>query len=171
MESLRKTVSAVQQDTYLFHASIRDNIRLGRPDASEDEVESAAKAANAHEFICGLPEGYDTVTGERGFSLSGGQRQRIAIARALLKDTPVVIFDEAVSSLDTENERYIQEMLKTRLSGKTVLMIAHRLSTILSADRIVMLEKGCVVDVGTHEELLERCGKYRDLINKQMAKS
>lgn len=171
MESLRKTVSAVQQDTYLFHASIRDNIRLGRPEASEDEVESAAKAANAHEFICGLPEGYDTVTGERGFSLSGGQRQRIAIARALLKDTPVVIFDEAVSSLDTENERYIQEMLKTRLSGKTVLMIAHRLSTILSADRIVMLEKGCVVDVGTHEELLERCGKYRDLINKQMAKS
>lgn len=170
MESLRKTVSAVQQDTYLFHTSIRDNIRLGCPEASKEEVEAAAKAANAHEFICDLPEGYDTITGERGFSLSGGQRQRIAIARALLKDTPVVIFDEAVSSLDTENERYIQEMLKTRLKGKTVLMIAHRLSTILSADRIVMLEKGCVVDVGTHEELLERCEKYRDLIHKQIVK-
>lgn len=170
MESLRKTVSAVQQDTYLFHTSIRDNIRLGCPEASKEEVEAAAKAANAHEFICELPEGYDTITGERGFSLSGGQRQRIAIARALLKDTPVVIFDEAVSSLDTENERYIQEMLKTRLKGKTVLMIAHRLSTILSADRIVMLEKGCVVDVGTHEELLERCEKYRGLIYKQIVK-
>lgn len=168
MESIRKTVSAVPQDPYLFHASIRDNIRLGRPDATEEEVEAAAKAANAHEFIGSLPEGYDTVAGERGFRLSGGQRQRIAIARALLKDTPVVIFDEAVSSLDTENELYIQQMLKTRLKGKSVLMIAHRLSTILSADRIVVLEHGRVADTGTHRELLSRSGIYRELIAKQL---
>lgn len=168
IKSLRKTVSAVQQDTYLFHASILDNIRLGCPDASRSQVEAAARAANAHAFIENLPQGYDTIAGEHGFQLSGGQRQRIAIARALLKDTPIVIFDEAVSSLDTENERYIQDAWKVQLKGKTVLMIAHRLSTILAADQIVLLEKGRLIDTGTHEELLKRCEKYRELINKQM---
>lgn len=168
MESLRCTVSAVQQDTYLFHTSVGDNIRLGCPDASKKDVETAARAANAHDFICGLPDGYETIAGEHGFQLSGGQRQRVAIARALLKNTPIVIFDEAVSNLDTENEHDIQAALKTQLRGKTVLMIAHRLSTILSADRIVMLRQGRVADVGTHEELMRRCGAYRELLANQM---
>lgn len=141
---------------------------MGCSAATDAEVESAAKAANAHEFICTLPEGYDTITGERGFQLSGGQRQRIAIARALLKNTPVVIFDEAVSNLDTENERYIQEMLKTKLKGKTVLTIAHRLSTILTADKIVMLEHGNVFAIGTHTQLLIQCSAYKKLMQKQL---
>lgn len=131
-------------------------------------MENAARLANAHDFILSLPNGYDTIAGERGYALSGGQRQRIAIARAILKDTPIVIFDEAVSSLDTENERDIQHTLKTRLKGKTMLMIAHRLSTILSADKIVMLEKGRVVAVGTHEQLLKDSREYRELVSKQL---
>ena len=164
---LRRMVAAVQQETYLFHTSVRDNIRIGRMDASEEEIGTAAEKANAAEFIETLPEGYDTVTGERGFRLSGGQRQRIAIARTLLRDAPIVIFDEAVSNLDTENERYIQETLRTQLRDKTVLMIAHRLSTIVAADRIVMLEGGRVVATGTHRELLETCEPYRRLIQNQ----
>lgn len=167
IDSLRETVSAVQQDTYLFHASIRENIRLGRPNATDEEVVSAAKAANAHEFIIGLPDGYNTITGERGFRLSGGQRQRIAIARVLLKNTPIIIFDEAVSSLDSENELYIQQTLRTQLHNKTVMMIAHRLSTIIAADRIVMLEHGQIVAEGTHQELMENNIKYQKLINNQ----
>lgn len=131
-------------------------------------MENAARLANAHDFILSLPNGYDTIAGERGYALSGGQRQRIAIARAILKDTPIVIFDEAVSSLDTENEHDIQHTLKTRLKGKTMLMIAHRLSTILSADKIVMLEKGRVVAVGTHEQLLKDSREYRELVSKQL---
>lgn len=168
MESLRQTVCAIQQETYLFHTTIQENIRMGYPEATDAQVEAAVKAANAHAFISALPEGYNTVTGERGFRLSGGQRQRIAIARALLKDAPVVIFDEAVSNLDTENERYIQNTLKTQLKGKTVLIIAHRLSTILAADRIVMLDNGCIVADGTHEELLHQCPQYRELIGSQL---
>lgn len=168
LAGLREIVSAVPQDTYLFHTSIRENIRLGRTTATDAEVEEAAKAARAHEFILGLPEGYNTVTGERGFQLSGGQRQRVAIARALLKNSPVIILDEAVSNLDSENERYIQETLKTRLKGKTILMIAHRLSTIMAADKIVVLEDGKVVESGTHEELSRHEGCYRDLIEYQL---
>lgn len=168
LESLRESVSAVQQETYLFNTSIRDNIRLGKIEADDEEVIRAANRANAHEFIHGLPERYDTIAGERGYQLSGGQRQRISIARALLKDTPIIIFDEAVSNLDTENEQYIQKMLKTQLKGKTLIMIAHRLSTILSADKVIMLENGRVLDVGKHTELLERCTEYRKLIEHQM---
>ena len=168
ISAVRKMISAVQQETYLFHTSVRDNIRIGCLDATDEEIVSASVKANAEEFIDALPEGYDTVTGERGFRLSGGQRQRIAIARALLRDAPIVIFDEAVSSLDTENEKYLQETLRTQLEGKTVLMIAHRLSTIVAADKIVMLEHGRVVATGSHEELLATSGPYRNLIGKQL---
>ena len=168
ISAVRKMISAVQQETYLFHTSVRDNIRIGCLDATDEEIVSASVKANAEEFIDALPEGYDTVTGERGFRLSGGQRQRIAIARALLRDAPIVIFDEAVSSLDTENEKYLQETLRTQLEGKTVLMIAHRLSTIVAADKIVMLENGRVVATGSHEELLATSGPYRNLIGKQL---
>ena len=168
ISAVRKMISAVQQETYLFHTSVRDNIRIGRLDATDEEIASASAKANAEEFIGALPEGYDTVTGERGFRLSGGQRQRIAIARALLRDAPIVIFDEAVSSLDTENEKYLQDTLRTQLAGKTVLMIAHRLSTIVAADKIVMLENGRVVATGSHEELLATSGPYRNLIGKQL---
>ena len=168
LSCLRETVSAVQQESYLFHDTLRENIRLGRPGASDEEVAAAAKAANAEDFILKLPEKYDTIAGERGYALSGGQRQRISIARTILKDTPVVIFDEAVSSLDTENEREIQNTLRTQLKGKTVLMIAHRLSTILSADRIVMLNHGTVAASGTHEQLLRSSPAYRQLIQQQL---
>ena len=167
MESLRKNISAVPQETYLFHESIRENIRIGRPDATDEDVIKAAKAARAHEFIRHLPDGYDTITGEQGFRLSGGERQRISIARAILRNTPVILFDEAVSNLDTDNEKYIQEMLRSRLQGKTVLMIAHRLSTILSADKVVVLDHGKVLDSGTHEELMGRCEIYRHLVEQQ----
>lgn len=168
MESLRENISAVQQDTYLFHESIRANIALGCPEADDAAIIRAAKAANAHEFIRKLPDGYDTIAGEHGFQLSGGQRQRISIARALLRDTSIVIMDEAVSALDTENERYIQETIDSKMAGKTMLMIAHRLSTIVAADRIVMLEKGKVTAIGTHEELLRNSEAYRKLIASQL---
>lgn len=169
IDTLRNVTSAVLQDVYLFHLSIRENIRLGRPGATDEEVEVAARTAYAHEFIISLPDGYDTVTGERGFQLSGGQRQRIAIARAILKNPPILLMDEAVSNLDTENEVLIQKALQEQAQNRTTLIIAHRLSTIRTADRVVMLEKGKIAGIGTHEELLVGNAQYRQLVQSQIA--
>ncbi|SFA86687.1 ABC-type multidrug transport system, ATPase and permease component [Acetitomaculum ruminis DSM 5522] len=164
MESLREKISAVQQENYLFHESIADNISLGVKNASKDDIIKAAKMANAHDFIMDLPKGYDTIAGERGYKLSGGQRQRIAIARTILKNTPIVIFDEALSSLDTENEQYIQDMLQQYMAGKSIMTIAHRISTIKAADKVVMLRNGEICAIGNHEELLLNNKHYRQLI-------
>ena len=139
IEELRKCISVVTQDTYLFHGTVADNLRFGKPNATQDELEEAARAANAHDFIATLPHGYDTVVGERAVRLSGGQRQRVAIARALLKDAPVLVLDEALSSVDAENEATIQQALDRLMEGRTTLVIAHRLSSIANADRILVL--------------------------------
>ncbi|MGH3853156.1 MAG: ABC transporter ATP-binding protein [Pseudonocardiaceae bacterium] len=167
-DAVREHVALVPQEVYLFTVSIRDNIRLGRPDATDADVETAARQALAHEFILAeLPQGYDTVCGERGAQLSGGQRQRIAIARALLKDTPVLLMDEAVSNLDAENEQALRTAMAQAARGRTTLLIAHRLSTIRSADRIVVLHRGRVAQTGTHTELLAAGGAYANLIAAQ----
>jgi thiol reductant ABC exporter CydC subunit len=165
--ALREKMAFVPQDIYLFNTTIRENIRLGKPLATDLEIENAARMAQIDEFIQGLPEGYETVCGERGVQLSGGQRQRIAIARALLRDAPVLVMDEAVSNLDTESEKALQEAIKELVKGRTTLVIAHRLSTIRTADRIVMLDGGRVAETGTHEELLARDGIYSRLIAVQ----
>ncbi len=161
--SLRSFMGFVPQETLLFAGTVRDNIAFGRPDASEDEIIAAAQAANAHDFIAALPEGFDTLVGERGVNLSGGQRQRIAIARALLRDPRVLILDEATSSLDRESEAAVHRALDTLLEGRTAIIIAHRLSTIRDADRIVVLEQGRIVQQGTHDELISTEGVYRRL--------
>lgn len=147
--------------------TVRDNIRLGRPEATHDEVESVARAAIAHDFIVGLPDGYDTECGERGAQLSGGQRQRIAIARALLNRSPIIVMDEAVSNLDTESEKLVQDATARIRQGHTTLVIAHRLSTIRAADRVILLGENGVVDTGTHDELLHRSADYRGLLATQ----
>ena len=165
--SLRELIGWVPQDIYLFNTSLRENIRMARPGATDAEVESAARTALAHEFITEMPHGYDTVAGERGVQMSGGQRQRIAIARALLKDSPVLVLDEAVSSLDTRNEQELNLALQAVRQGRATLVIAHRLSTIRSADRIVVLEEGQVVEQGTHDDLLAHGRVYRSLIAAQ----
>lgn len=167
LSNLRDLTSVVLQDVYLFRDTIRQNIRLGRPEATDLEVEEAAKKAFAHEFILALPKGYDTIAGESGAKLSGGQRQRIAIARAFLKNAPILILDEAVSNLDTENEKDIQESIKVSATQKTVLIVAHRLSTIRSADRIVVLKEGQSVQCGTFEELSVQEGAFKELISSQ----
>jgi len=162
-DELRRAIAYVPQDTLMFHRSIMENIRYSKPDATDQEVVSAAKKANADEFIKGLPSGYDTLVGERGIKLSGGQRQRVAIARAILKDAPILILDEATSSLDSESEVLIQAALKELMSGKTTIVIAHRLSTIQRLDRIVVLSEGSIVEEGAHTELLKRKDLYSRL--------
>ncbi len=164
---LRDKIAVVPQDVYLFNCSINENIRLGKPDASDADVMRAAEDARIHDFIMGLPEQYNTVVGERGVQLSGGQRQRIAIARALLKDAPILIMDEAVSNLDTKNEEELRLALDRLRADRTTMVIAHRLSTILSADRIVVLENGEVVQIGKHEDMIKENGPYRNLISSQ----
>jgi len=167
LKSLRRQISIVLQDVFLFHGTVRDNILFGRSDATETEVIEAAKVSNAHDFIMQLPDGYDTLIGERGVKLSGGQKQRLAIARAVLKDAPILILDEATSSVDTKTEILIQQALERLMAGRTTLIIAHRLSTIRSADMIVVLQGAGIAEMGTHEELMERDGLYRHLYEVQ----
>jgi ATP-binding cassette subfamily B protein len=167
LAALRARVGIVPQDSTVFSTSARENIRYGRPDASDAEVEAAARAAFAHDFICALPEGYDTFLGERGVRLSGGQRQRISIARAMLKNPPLLLLDEATSALDAESERMVQAALESAMSGRTTIVIAHRLATVLRADRIVVLDQGRIADIGRHEELVARGGLYARLAAMQ----
>jgi ATP-binding cassette subfamily C protein CydCD len=168
LEDLRRQIALVSQDTYLFNASIRDNLKLGKIEATEQEIEDAARQANAHEFIIAFPDGYDTMVGERGMQLSGGQRQRISIARALLKNAPVLILDEATSHLDAVNERQVRQALETLMEGRTTVVIAHRLSTTRDADRIVVLDNGHVEEQGNHHDLLASHGLYAQLVSTQL---
>jgi subfamily B ATP-binding cassette protein MsbA len=164
----RRNTAVVSQDPFLFNTTLRENIACGRPGASQEEVEAAAAAARIHEFIAGLPDGYDTVAGERGASLSGGQKQRITIARAILRNPAILFLDEATSALDTESEVAVQRALSELMRGRTSFVIAHRLSTIVDADQIIVLDEGQVIESGTHQELLEQGGAYRRMYDKQM---
>jgi subfamily B ATP-binding cassette protein MsbA len=171
LESLRSQIGIVTQDTVLFNDTVRNNIAYGQPHVSQKKVEEAARAARAYEFIRGLPEGYNTMIGERGVRLSGGERQRIAIARAILKNAPILILDEATSALDSESESLVQSALQNLMTGRTVFVIAHRLSTVRRADRIVVLENGTISDIGAHEELMQKLGTYRRLYELQFAEA
>jgi ATP-binding cassette subfamily B protein len=168
LASLAATVGVVAQETYLFHASVRENLRFAQPDATDEEIEDAARSARIHDLIASLPEGYDTVVGERGYRFSGGEKQRIAIARTVLRNPPVLVLDEATSSLDTQTEQAVQEALERLSEGRTTITIAHRLSTVRDADQIIVLDKGRVVERGTHDELLERGGVYAALVARDV---
>jgi ATP-binding cassette subfamily B protein len=168
-DSLRRSIGIVPQDTVLFNDTVAYNIAYGRPQASRDEVESAAQAARIHDFIVSTPKGYDTVVGERGLKLSGGEKQRVAIARTLLKNPPILVFDEATSALDSANERAIQAELAAVAQGKTVLVIAHRLSTIVHAHEILVMELGRIIERGTHAQLLALNGRYADMWRLQQS--
>ena len=167
--SLASMVGVVSQETYLLHASVRENLRFAKPDATDDELERAARAARIHDLIASLPEGYDTVVGERGYRFSGGEKQRIAIARTILRNPPILVLDEATSALDTETERQVQEALDRLAEGRTTIAIAHRLSTVHDADQIVVLDGGEVVEQGTHDELVALDGRYAELVDRAPA--
>jgi ATP-binding cassette subfamily B protein len=169
LESLAATVGVVSQETYLFHATVRENLRFARPEASDEEIEDAARTARIHELIASLPEGYDTIVGERGYRFSGGEKQRMAIARTVLRNPPVLVLDEATSSLDTQTEAAVQAELERLAEGRTTITIAHRLSTVRDADQIVVLDRGSIVERGRHEELLERGGAYAALVARDVA--
>jgi len=167
--SLARLVGVVSQETYLFHATVRENLRFAKPDATDGEIERAAEAARIHDLIASLPEGYDTTVGERGYRFSGGEKQRIAIARTILRNPPILVLDEATSSLDTETERQVQDALDRLAEGRTTIAIAHRLSTVQDADQIVVLDGGRIVERGTHEGLLELGGRYAELVGRAPA--
>src|SRR4029079_15728947 len=164
----RDLLAIVQQDVFLFDGSVRDNIAYGRHEATDEEIQDAARRANAHDFIMKLPEQYGTFIGERGVKLSGGQQQRLAIARAILSSPQILILDEATSNLDTESEQLIQESMAELLAGRTTFVIAHRLSTIRRADLILLMEDGRVIERGTHSELMAARGKYHEMVVRQM---
>jgi ATP-binding cassette subfamily B protein len=168
VDDFRRQIGMVEQDPYLFHGTVLDNIRYGIPEATVADVVEAARAANAHDFVCKLPHGYETIVGERGHTLSGGERQRVSIARAILGNPRILIMDEATSSVDTETERRIQQALDRLVAGRTVFAIAHRLSTLKAADRLLVIEDGKITEEGTHADLLEKeSGTYRKLYNMQ----
>jgi ATP-binding cassette subfamily B protein len=170
LDSLSAQIGMVTQETHLFHDTIRTNLLYARLDATQAELEAAARAANIHEFIVDLPEGYDTIVGERGYRLSGGEKQRIALARVILKDPRILVLDEATSHLDSESELLIQDALKRVMAGRTSIVIAHRLSTILAADQILVLDRGQILEHGTHQELLDQGGLYAGLYETQFSR-
>jgi ATP-binding cassette subfamily B protein len=168
LASLAATVGVVSQETYLFHASVRENLRFARPSATDAEIEEAARTARIHDLIASLPQGYDTIVGERGYRFSGGEKQRMAIARTILRNPPVLVLDEATSSLDTQTEAAVQAELERLAAGRTTITIAHRLSTVRDADQIVVLNHGQIVERGTHEDLLALGGLYAALVARDV---